>query len=185
MRKSKDAGTDRPVRRSSFRALRRRGTGLLEKLDLPADCDLTTVVARVSEHIGQPIRLQAAPIPAGTDNLTGLCFTDPDGLVWIIVEQLTSRSHQEVIALHELSHLLYNHNPDRVLAEDEGLALAPHAPDAMKVLCRSHEDTEPERHVEVLAWLLARRLRRGAREPLDTKADPELRRLLAVFEDRE
>jgi hypothetical protein len=125
---------------------------------MPVPFDANELCAMVAARRGRPIRL----VPM--DGLTGVCglwvATATTDLVFY--ERVTTPPHQEHIILHELSHMLCDHQR----AALSGLAaqveeLLPNLDPEMvhRVLGRAGYTSEEEREAELLASLIRQRAR--------------------------
>ncbi|MFD9223603.1 hypothetical protein ACFWDI_27210 [Streptomyces sp. NPDC060064] len=91
------------------RELRRHCKQLLRKLDIQPPLHLDDLCRRLGEHLGKPIRLipWALPVPGPF----GLWMSRPNEEV-IFYRAETTRVHQDHIILHEIGHILADHQDD-------------------------------------------------------------------------
>ena len=86
---------------------RARAEAQLERLDLPADVELEDIVRHVAAATGKRIDIE----PVGDqdwENITGLVLLTADSAK-ILVRKSDPRWYQFHTALHELSHVLFEH----------------------------------------------------------------------------
>lgn len=140
---------------SGHRRLRRRCAAIVRDLPLPVPFDARKLCEAIAARRGRPIRL--LPI----DGLTGVCglwvATETSDLIFY--ERVTTPPHQEHIILHELSHLLCDHNRGSAAL---GVAeLLPDLDPAMvrRVLGRAGYTSEEEREAELLASMIREQAR--------------------------
>ncbi|MFF7885269.1 hypothetical protein ACH40F_38210 [Streptomyces sp. NPDC020794] len=91
------------------RELRRQCKRLLRKLDIQPPLHVDDLCRRLGEHLGRPIRLipWALPVPGPF----GLWMSRPNEEV-IFYQEETTRVHQDHIILHEVGHILADHQDD-------------------------------------------------------------------------
>lgn len=139
------------------RHIRRRCAALLRDLPMPVPFDARALCEQVAIRRGRPIRL----IPMA--QLTGVCglWIATDATDLIFYEKETTLPHQEHIILHELSHVLCQHNSVSLpLAAQAQPLLANLDPEMVhRVLGRAGYSTVEEREAEILASLIRHRAR--------------------------
>lgn len=91
---------------NSARAMQKRCSRLLAQLHVQPPVTLRELVGAISEHVGYPITLAPADLPV--DAAFGATGSDGSGDV-VVYQRNTSTSHQLVIVLHELAHILAGH----------------------------------------------------------------------------
>lgn len=96
---------------SEYRAMRDRCHRLLAQLDVRPPVTLGDLVAAVARHHGSRITLVPAELP--TDKAFGATGSDASGEV-VVYQQHTTTSHQALIVLHELAHILAQHPRQRI-----------------------------------------------------------------------
>jgi hypothetical protein len=161
--------------------LRRRCEARVQKLDLSAPFEVYSFCERLSAQRDRPILLQSVP---GTANACGVWVSVPSADL-IFYEQDTSPMHQDHIILHEISHLLCEHQPVPVSAREISHLLFPdlHPETVKRVLQRSGYATEEEREAELLASLILERVATGTHARASTaKRDDVLGRLEASLQ---
>ena len=92
----------------SFERGERRAAELIEQLTLPEPFDLDEFCRRIAAHRGRALQLVAEPAGSMVEAvglLVGLA--DRDEIHYVVD---TSRYHQQAIVLHEIGHLLADHD---------------------------------------------------------------------------
>ncbi|CAL9451014.1 hypothetical protein SUDANB58_02448 [Streptomyces sp. enrichment culture] len=97
------------------RELRRHCRHLLRKLDIQPPLRVDELCRKLGEHLGKPIRLipWALPVPGPF----GLWMSRRDEEV-IFYQEETTRVHQDHIILHEVGHILADHQDDGDIGDD-------------------------------------------------------------------
>jgi hypothetical protein len=140
----------------NLKALRRRCQERLLEIDLPVPFDASSFCDALAARRGRPILLLPVPAKEGPFGLW-IATAEAD---YIFFERDTSRWHQEHIILHEVCHLLWDHDRSHV-SDDEVIqmllpSLAPQM--VQRVLQRSAYSREDEREAELLATLILERV---------------------------
>jgi hypothetical protein len=133
--------------------LRARCEARLAGLFIPHPFDLTTFCAHVGSRRGRPIRL--LPMELGANSPSGLWIRG-EGTDFIVYEQATTPLHQTHIALHEIGHLLCDHE-SAVPPHGEHLGRLFPTLDPQRVrqtLSRTSYSSEDESEAEMLASLI-------------------------------
>jgi hypothetical protein len=96
------------------RQLRRYCRHLLRHLDIRPPLDIHELCSRLGEHRGKPIRLIPwdLPIPGPS----GVWLSQPDAEN-IFYQNATTRIHQDHIILHEIGHILADHQNDPIAGD--------------------------------------------------------------------
>lgn len=143
-------------------ALRARCEARLTDLPIPDPFDLTAFCARLSRDRDRPIVLVPMALAAG--GVSGLWIAG-EGSDYVVYEETTTPLHQVHIALHEIGHLLCDH---------QGAALfATLAPDVVRRgLGRTGYSSAEETEAELLASLILRRSRAPALSPAPVSSVP-------------
>lgn len=83
---------------------------------------------------------------------------------FIFYQERTSPFHQALIALHEISHLLFGHLVDAVISDGTSQLLTPHLDPSLvrRMLGRTRYSEENEREAETLASLILSRINEWA-----------------------
>jgi len=93
-------------RRADYKRLRLGCEARVRNLDLPDPFDVKVLCDRIGSERARPIHLLPAVLPAQGPCGLLIPTTTAD---YIIYEQQTSRLHQDHIVLHEVGHLLCQH----------------------------------------------------------------------------
>ena len=160
------------------RRLRQRCEARLRELSLPDPFDMRTFCEVLGAQRGHPIVLH--PL-TGTTGACGVWVSVPAADL-IFYEQGTSPLHQQHIILHEVSHLLCEHQPVPVSDGEVPELLFPdlHLETVKHVLQRSGYSTVEEREAETLASLILERVSTGPAvhtSTTDSEHDEALHRL--------
>src|SRR5690606_10928501 len=125
---------------------------------------------------GRPIRL--IPLPETAGSPCGLWVSTAD-VDWVFHQVATSPLHQEHIVLHELAHMIFDHESIRARPEDLCARLLPNLDPQVvaDVLARGQYSDEQEQEAEMLAGLIATHARRQTPPP----QDPTFARAVGVF----
>jgi len=133
------------------RELQRRCKRELQALDIEPPLRVDVLCQRLGERRGRPIRLvpYSLPVPGPF----GLWIAT-DTSDYILYQQETSKSHQDHIILHEVGHILADHQSDGV--DDARPILTPdimrHA--VRRALRRTSYDDDREREAELVATII-------------------------------
>ena len=155
-------------------ALRARCESRLAGLDIPHPFDLATFCAALSERRGR--RIVLLPTELAADSPSGLWIRgERDD--YIVYERTTTPLHQTHIALHEIGHLLCEHDSPAAGVHID--RLFPNLDPALvrRALSRAGYSTEDETEAELLASLILRRAHLKPGPPLATPTEQILRRL--------
>ena len=149
---------------NALRRLRRDCAVLVDALDIPAPFDAHEMCRRLAVSRGRPIRLLPVALPP--DGPCGVWLT-VHGTDYVLYEQRTSRLHQEHIILHEVGHLVCQHEATPVLDEETAALLMPNLDRRMveRVLGRTCYSARDEQQAEMIASLILQRAERPATEP--------------------
>ena len=167
-----------------LRELRRRCEARLGELALPEPLTVQAFCDAVADRRGRPIECRPVAFSTG---LSGgwIAGGDRD---FVFYERDTTLLHQELICMHEVSHMLCGHRPARVASQEVADVLFPYVPTSLlqRMLQRAGDSTAEEREAELLASLVLRRLAGGPPRPeprpLDSETAGVLRRLEASLE---
>ncbi len=135
------------------RQLRRDCAARVQALDIPTPFDLEEFCRRFGAARGRPVRLLPAALPPGSP--CGL-WVSTDRVDYVFYEQHTSRLHREHIVLHEIGHLLCEHEATPVMGDEETRLVLPSLDPGMvqRVLGRTHYSAVEERQAELIASLV-------------------------------
>lgn len=133
-------------------------------IPVPQPFDLTVFAAALSRHRGRPLYVLPLPGLDGSDALSGmwlatatadLVFIDADASPW----------HRNVIGVHELGHILCDHQSDARWLHDMGKALLPALSDVtiLRMLGRHGYANREEQEAEMMGTLI---LERADADPL-------------------
>ena len=134
------------------RELRRRCKRELRELGVQPPLQVDVLCELLGRRRGRPIRLVPYPLPVPGPFGVWLAATSAD---YILYQQETSKTHQDHIILHEVGHILADHQSDdtdhefwRQMAPDLSL-------DAVKrALRRTSYDETHEREAELVATII-------------------------------
>jgi hypothetical protein len=151
------------VRGGGIGPLQRRCERLLTELGLSRQFTLEELLGAISKSRGRPLQVVYHAFGAGENVPCGVWASFRDGHDVVVVEERTSRAHQEHICLHELAHILCGHTGAKVLAAAYLAKLLPDlAPEKVaEVLARTGYDSVQERDAEAMATVLGRFLAPG------------------------
>jgi hypothetical protein len=134
------------------REIRRRCKRELRALRIRPPLDVPLLCERLGERRGRPIRLMPYPIPVPGPFGLWLATEAAD---YILYQQETSKSHQAHIILHEVGHILADHQSDETDDSVWRDLLGNIPPDAIRrALRRSSYDVEHEREAELVATII-------------------------------
>jgi hypothetical protein len=161
----------------SARGIRRRCERLVRPLTIPDPFDVTKFCAKLGENRRKRIQLVSFNFRA--EGPTGLWIATA-AVDYVFYEQTTSPLHRTHIILHEIGHLLCDHQTMPELAAgglggdvDSGLV--------QRVSARAHADSLQEREAELIAYLIHGRIAAGKGVPQrpagDRDADSDLARI--------
>jgi IrrE N-terminal-like domain len=136
------------------RQIHKKCQALVGRLALPRPFSVDAMVSELAQQRGRPIELRT--LPSGTmTNACGL-WISTDARDEIYVEEKTTPFHREHIILHELGHMLCDHESAEA---DEPSPLARFLPDLSpdlirRLLGRTNYTTEQEQEAELVASLI-------------------------------
>ncbi|GGM61098.1 hypothetical protein GCM10012275_35200 [Longimycelium tulufanense] len=166
--------------------LRRRSAARVRDLDarigLPVPFDLDVLLDRLERDRGRPIRLQpTAHVAGGT---CGMWIAERDRDVIAYATQ-TSSLHQDHIILHEIGHMISEHQGECLLTVGDAQRLAPHVrPELIKHLFgRSAYSSTEEQEAEMIACLIMQHAEQRRSQLTDRPLPPDLAARLARVED--
>ncbi|MFD0266116.1 hypothetical protein ACFVGY_05890 [Streptomyces sp. NPDC127106] len=139
-----------------YAALRRRCQALLRDIEVPRPFSVEALCAALARQRNRPLHLHPLPRSTAEAGACGIWLaTDEDDHIFF--EQRTSRMHQEHIVLHEIGHMLLDHQGG------EGAAPAALLPDlnprlVSRLLGRTCYGTPQEQEAEMLASLIRIRI---------------------------
>jgi hypothetical protein len=165
----------------SLRSIRKQCESALEGVAVPNPFDINDFCAVISTKRQRALHL----VPKGTRlGPCGIWLALPD-VDYVFYESETSQLHREHIILHELGHLLCEHQPNAVMDAEVVAKLFPHLnPDVVhRVLGRTTYTAIEEQEAEMVASLVRERIehelratrrRGGRRESWMVSADRDV-----------
>lgn len=135
------------------RRLRRLCEKKFRQLTVPDPFDINEFCAALGRQRGRPVILVPIALPGRAPCGMWAVTDDAD---YIFVQKQTSPLHQALIGLHELSHLLFEHDGSTGVSAHAGELLAPSLdPEAIRyMLGRTHYSADQEREAEMLATVI-------------------------------
>ncbi len=151
---------NQPASGRTLRAMHRQCLNRLDSIPIPTPFDLEVFCDALSLRRRRPIVLHAM---ASTPYACGMWIAT-DRADHVFHEEATSLVHQEHIVLHELSHMVCDHDSGRLHGRWAVELLPDLDPETVcRVLRRYDYSLEQEREAEVLATLIADRAPRPGR----------------------
>lgn len=163
------------------RSLQQQCAEHVRNLRLPAgQLSIQDVCDHLSEQRKRPIRLMPLRLPQGAPSGIWVSAAHED---YVIFEERLAPVHRHQVILHELGHVVCDHEEKPVLAPEDSRVLLPSLnPDLVRrVLGREHTHTHAEHEAELVGSLIGQRICRWtAVEEYDLPAESqELRRKLS------
>ena len=155
-----------------LRSVRRRCEATLRAVRIPDPFDVTELATVVSQRRGRPLRLLPKQTSAGPCGVW-LALPDTD---YVFYEPQTSALHRDHIVLHELGHLLREHEPNESLDDGVLAELFPglDAEVVKRVLGRTSYSAVEEQEAEMIASLVSERVHQRTLAAPASGSDPEL-----------
>ncbi|GAA2977923.1 hypothetical protein [Actinokineospora diospyrosa] len=146
------------VSRRNLRTTRRECAALLARFDLPGQLDLAALCAHLAEVRGRA--LHVVPVSMRASEPCGIWVATQEA-DFIFYDETTTRAHREHIILHEIGHMICCHRGGGHLDEDTAAVFFPDIdPNLVRdMLARKDYSDDQEQQAEVMAYLLAARLR--------------------------
>jgi len=162
-------------------ALRRRCQRRLRDLPVPDPFDLDEFCRRLVEQRGRPLTLHEMPA-LGPDSPSGV-WVATDRADHVFVDEGARPLHREHIVLHEIGHLVADHESAPVLGPEDTALLMPDLDREMvaRVLGRSRYSQEEERDAELMATLIAQRAGRSIAPHEDAEVEALRARLRSAL----
>ena len=110
------------------REVRRRSRALVAGLGIPEPFDMDAFCHSLGERRGRPLRRVPADLPTGSPS--GMWVATPD-VDYVFFEQRSTALHQRHIVLHELGHILSDHDAPPAMSDATSRVLLPHLDPAM------------------------------------------------------
>ena len=147
---------------ASLRSIRRQCEGALEGVRVPNPFDINDFCRIVSSRRGRALHLVPKQTRLGPCGVW-LCLPDVD---YVFYEAETSQLHREHIILHELGHLLCEHQPTEVIDDELIAQLFPHLNPTVvhRVLGRTNYTAVEEQEAEMVASLVRNRVEHELRD---------------------
>ena len=141
-----------------YKSLRRRCKAQVRELDIPDPFDAAELCRRLAVKRGRPLALLPIELSAGGPCGLWVSTAKAD---YIFYEARTSALHQEHIILHEVGHMLCQHEAAPVLGGTAAEALLPNLDPGMvrTVLGRTHYSDVEEQEAEMIATIILGRAR--------------------------
>jgi hypothetical protein len=157
---------------------------LLQETDVPTPFTMDEFCRRLGERRGRPITLLPFEA-AGRVAVSGAWVELSDRDV-ILHDATTTPYHQQLIVAHEIGHMICDHYPSSVLADDVARAVLPSLDPALvsRILSRTDYTCREEQEAEVFATLLLRHVERQPQESVATLGTTALlNRVGSTFEE--
>lgn len=150
-----------------YKSLRRRCAAQVRELDIPTPFDVNELCRRLAVKRGRSLTLLPMEMEPGSPCGLWVSTAKAD---YIFFEARTSALHQEHIVLHEVGHLLCQHEAAPVLGGAATETLLPNLDPAMvrSVLGRTHYSAVEEQEAELIATIILSRACRACPEPHPT-----------------
>ncbi|GAA3081815.1 hypothetical protein GCM10020000_79670 [Streptomyces olivoverticillatus] len=136
------------------RQIRRKCQTLVDTLNLPSPFSIGTLIHEISSTRGRPIRVNTLP----TELSGAACglWIATDASDEIYVEKYTTQFHQEHIILHEIGHMLWDHDITSQESKSTLTDLLPSISPSLinRLLARSNYTAEQEQEAELVASLI-------------------------------
>lgn len=166
------------------RELRRRCKRELRALDIQPPLQAEVLCRQLGERRGRPIRLvpHSMPVPGPFGAWIATPSTD-----YILYQQETTASHQRHIILHEVGHILADHQSDEVddVALWKGAVPVLSTGLVRRLLRRTSYDEEHERQAELVATFILEWASVLDRVAPRRASSPSLRRVQSALGDRQ
>ena len=134
------------------RQLRRRCKQELRALDIQPPLQVEALCRALGERRGRPIHLVPYSLPVPGPFGVWIATGTSD---FIVYQRETTKSHQDHIILHEVGHILADHDSDDCDEELWGLMMPDIAPEAIRrALRRTSYDQEHEQEAELVATII-------------------------------
>ena len=145
-----------------LKALRRRCEHVLDGVPVPEPFDVDTFASTIAGRRQRPLHLLPKQTPVGPCGVW-LALPDAD---YVFYENGTSAVHREHIILHELGHLLGEHEPHESVDDEVLRELLPGLDLAVirRILGRTSYNAAEEQEAEMIASMVLERA--GRRGPL-------------------
>lgn len=161
----------RHTRKRQIRQLLSESEARLDKLGVPAPCDMTSLIECLSRLRNRPIELLAASVDAAHPSGVWVSLSALD---LVIYEANTSKLHQAHIIAHELGHVIYGHCGGGQVDDATARLLFPGLEPSLvrEMLNRAEYSDQHELEAEVMASVILRRINRPAQAIRPTGGSP-------------
>jgi hypothetical protein len=163
-----------------IKALRRRCEHVLDGVPIPEPFDVDTFASTIAERRARPLQLLPKHTSVGP---CGVWLAMPDA-DYVFYENGASAVHREHIILHELGHLLGEHEAHETIDDDVLRELFPRLDPAVirRVLGRTSYSAAEEQEAEMIASIVLQRAgRRAATTARGTLHDDVIDRLTVTL----
>jgi hypothetical protein len=125
-------------------------------LRLPVPFTVDALCERLSADRGRPIRRLPMDLP---DHAPCGLLVSVEDVDYVIFEQRTTPLHRDHILLHELAHVLLQHQATPMMGDEASHLLLPHLDPGLvrRMLARSHYSALEEQQAELVASLILER----------------------------
>ncbi|MFI0742518.1 hypothetical protein ACH4PU_31240 [Streptomyces sp. NPDC021100] len=164
--------------RPGVRELERRLRQELRELEIQPPLDVEALCRALGRRWDRDIELQPAPLPK--PGPLGLLVETPEADI-ILYQQETTRLHQDHIILHEVGHMLADHDSDETELPSPVPGVEPG--DVRKVFKRCSYDNQQECDAELVATIILEWALVLDRVTPPPSADPSVRHVQAALGD--
>ncbi|QLE70917.1 hypothetical protein FGW37_04220 [Streptomyces rectiverticillatus] len=134
------------------RELRRYCKRLLRRLDIQPPLKVEELCRKLGEHRGKPIRLIPWALPAPGPFGVWISRTDEEHIFY---QKETTRVHQDHIILHEIGHILADHQDGGAMDEDLSVPGVDYPRDLiLRRFRRTYYTEDYEREAELVATII-------------------------------
>ncbi|MEU3990803.1 hypothetical protein OG301_16170 [Streptomyces platensis] len=150
----------------------------LQELGVQPPLDVVALCQALGRKWGRDIELQPAPLPQ--PGPLGLLIETPEADI-ILYQEKTTRLHQDHIILHEVGHMLANHESDSTELGATGPRIEPGG--ARREHQRCSYDDQQECDAELVATIILEWALVLDRVTVPLSADPSVRQVQAALGD--
>jgi hypothetical protein len=163
--------------RGALGPLKRRCKQLLDQLNLPGQLDPESLIAHLEPLVGRPIKLVGIRLPA--DGASGLWLATTS-TNYVFYDSVTAGAHRALIILHELAHIVLDHQHSDGVSTPAGLLPDLDAALIERSLGRTCFDVDAEAEAEMFASMLQERMTNWTPD-ITLEVPPEAQALVARF----
>jgi Zn-dependent peptidase ImmA (M78 family) len=163
-----------------MRTLRRRYAARIRDLPIPIPFDTEIFTSAIADRRGRPIVLQPMPLLGETFG----AWIEESSVDVVFYEQHTTPLHQQHIILHELGHILCNHQG--IEADELSASSLPDAGQSgkrLRALRDGRYTEEEEREAEMIATLILMQV--TSAQANTTARDPDITGTLRLLDSLE